>query len=127
MSRNLAQGNGWSFNMAYYVSDNYKKLSLLGAVLVFSGVLVFLGVGIYALLVWWGVVSLLEIVNFVAAMVFFFITIPMAPIYIGIHGDWEPAVLIVLGVILGLVLLSFGLRLCVAMEKIRIGNFEKSG
>ena len=75
-----------------------------GKFLLFFGWLLFLlcipvviGVGGYAVYIWWGVIENLDFLEFSVALVLFFVTIPLAPIYVGIHGNWEPAIYLGVG------------------------------
>jgi len=86
----------------------YAILTFLGGVLVLVGGLTLLGTGIYCLYIWWGVVSELGFLGLVVAVVFFMITVPLAPIYVGMHDNWEPTIFIILGIVCGLVILVIG-------------------
>jgi hypothetical protein len=61
------------------------------------GIFILIFVGLYMISVWWGVLGKLSFLELSISLVLFFITIPIAPIYIGIHGNWEPTTYVVLG------------------------------
>mgnify|MGYP006919369695 CR=1 FL=1 len=56
--------------------------------------------GGYMIYIWWSVIKNLDFLEFSIALALFFITIPVAPIYKGIHGDWEPAMYVGLGFVI---------------------------
>jgi hypothetical protein len=62
--------------------------------------LLMLSLAVYTTYIWWGVISDLGFIGFAVGLVLFFITIPLAPLYVGSQGDWEPVFYIFCGVIL---------------------------
>lgn len=83
-------------------------ITFIGGVLIFIGGVTLLCAGIYTLYIWWGVVSKLEFLGLAVAAVFFAITVPLAPIYVGMQGDWGPTIIIILGIFCGGLVLIFG-------------------
>ena len=65
--------------------------------------------------VWWDVLENMSFLEFSISLVLFFITIPIAPIYIGIHGNWEPAIYVALGFVVAFFI--FGAALWCLDEK----------
>jgi hypothetical protein len=62
-----------------------------------------LGTFSYAVYIWWNLISGLDFVAFCISIALFFITIPLAPIYLAIEGNWEPLQLIAIGVLIAFV------------------------
>jgi hypothetical protein len=64
----------------------------------------------YAVYIWWDMASNavavgeITFLEFAATLALFFVTIPIAPIYIGVKGNWEPTLLIFAGLIISDVL-----------------------
>ena len=57
-----------------------------------------LATGGYMIYIWWGVIKNLGFLEFSISLVLFFITIPVAPIYVGVDGDWWPSIYVASGV-----------------------------
>ena len=62
-----------------------------------------LGTFSYAVYIWWDLISGLDFVGFSISIALFFITIPLAPIYVGIEGNREPLQGMVGGVVIAYV------------------------
>jgi hypothetical protein len=77
-----------------------KTLRFVGASLMVLCSLSAFVIGGYMVYVWWGVIKNLGFLEFSISLVLFFITIPIAPIYIGIHGNWEPLKYVALGIVI---------------------------
>ncbi len=75
-----------------------KTLGFVADVLWSLSILIAVVIGGYMIYIWWGVIKNLGFLEFSISLVLFFITIPVAPIYIGIDGDWGPAIYVALGV-----------------------------
>jgi hypothetical protein len=75
-----------------------KTLGSVANVLLFLSILIAVVIGGYMIYVWWGVIKNLGFLEFSISLVLFLITIPVAPIYVGIDGDWGPAIYVALGV-----------------------------
>jgi len=86
-------------------------LYVLGGVLVTSSILSAIGLVGYFLYIWWGVISKLDFLGFLLGIIFFVFSIPLAPIYIGINGNWEPTLVLVFGFVYFLFSGVFGIRL----------------
>ena len=54
----------------------------------------YLSISGYTVFVWWGIVSNLGFLGFVFAILLFFISIPLAPIYVSVQENWEPIIVI---------------------------------
>jgi hypothetical protein len=80
----------WIDKTLGFVADSLMVLCILIAVII----------GGYMVYVWWGVIKNLSFLEFSISLVLFFITIPLAPVYIGINGDWEPAIFVGLGFVI---------------------------
>jgi hypothetical protein len=79
------------------VSWDNKILGFIRDSLVVLCILVGIGIGGYMVYVWWGVIKTMGFLKFSISLVLFFITIPIAPIYVGINGNWEPAIYVGVG------------------------------
>jgi hypothetical protein len=77
-----------------------KTLGFIGSLLKFISIFILIFVGLYMISVWWDVIEKLSFLEFSISLVLFFITIPIAPIYIGIHGNWEPLKYVALGIVI---------------------------
>ena len=71
------------------------------------GVLLLVSAVGYTVYVWWGVISNMEFLEFTAAIVLFFVTIPLSPIYVGVQGNWEPTITIAIEVFVAFILFNF--------------------
>ena len=74
-------------------------LRFIGSLLQFICIFILIFVGLYWVSVWWDVLENMSFLEFSISLVLFFITIPIAPIYIGIHGNWEPLIYVTLGIV----------------------------
>lgn len=92
-----------------------KTLRFVGASLMVLCSLSAFVIGGYMVYVWWGVIKNLGFLEFSISLVLFFITIPVAPIYVGIDGDWWPAIYVTLGIVV--VFFSFLAALWCLAEK----------
>lgn len=89
-----------------------SKLShLLGELLLFAGGFVLLFSGVYALMIWWRTIPQFDFWGFMGSVILFPITIPLAPIYLGVNGDWGPTVVFIFTMVLGGLLLKIGSKL----------------
>jgi len=88
-----------------------KLFPLLGELLLLAGSLVLLFSGVYALMIWWRTIPQFEFWGFMGSVVLFPITIPLAPIYLGTQGDWEPTGVFISTMFLGLLFLKVGRKL----------------
>ncbi len=101
---------------------SFKWLSLLGALLLFGSVLIWLGVGFYILRVWWELIEGWDPGSFALALVLFPATIPLAPLYAGVQGDWDPLLVTGAGMVSGLMVFYPGFKISAAMENFRRGQ-----
>jgi hypothetical protein len=62
-----------------------------------------LGTFSYAVYIWWNLINGLDFVSFSISIALFFITIPLAPIYLGVEGNWEPLQVMAVGVLIAYV------------------------
>ena len=89
-----------------------KFPSLFSELLLLAGSFVLLFSGVYALMIWWRTIPQFEFWGFMGSVVLFPITIPLAPVYLGVKGDWVPTGVFISTLILGLLLLKVGRKLC---------------
>ena len=96
----------------------YKLIGNIGILIIILSVLIFLGIGIYAITIWWGVIIEYGFWGLVGGVVLFPITIPLSPIYLGMEGDWGPTG----GIIFGLVAAYFVCRVGIYFVEIGEGD-----
>jgi hypothetical protein len=92
-----------------------------GFILVLIGFVVGLCACAYALYIWWGVISDLEFISFILSIFLFFLSIPLSPLYLGVNGNWESAVIIIIGLVVGTIIVFIGARI-VAYSDLKIVN-----
>ena len=79
-----------------------------GYILVLIGFVVGLCACAYTLYIWWGVISDLEFISFILSIFLFFLSIPLSPLYLGVNGNWESAVIIIIGLVVGTIIVFIG-------------------
>jgi hypothetical protein len=100
-----------SGNKSFNGSVIYKLYPLFGELLLLAGGFVLLFSGVYALVVWWRIIPQFDFWGFMGSVILFPLTIPLAPIYLGVKGDWEPTGVFIFTMILGVLLLKIGSKL----------------
>ncbi len=81
----------------------------VGGILCTIGLVAVLCSCVYTLYIWWGVISDLEFISFILSIFLFFLSIPLSPLYVGVNGNWEPAVIIIIGLVGGGIIAFIGL------------------
>ena len=107
--------------MSFFELASSKITTFLGGTLLFGGFLSLLFGCVYAMLIWWRVVTQFKFLLFLGSVILFPITIPLTPIYLGVKGDWEPTGVFVFAVILGFLLPAIGSRLY-KLDLTRVGS-----
>ncbi len=100
----------------------------VGGILCTIGLVAVLCSCVYTLYIWWGVISDLEFISFIVSIFLFFLSIPLSPLYVGVNGNWEPAVIIIIGLVGGTVTALIGVLITEYSDEInnkRIKEREK--
>jgi hypothetical protein len=84
---------------------------IVGVVIFWVGIGILFCVLVYTLYIWWGVISNLGFIAFILSICFFFISIPLSPIYLGTTGNWEATFIIIIGIVLGSIIIFVGLKI----------------
>ena len=74
-----------------------RALDFVGSTLAYLCILIAVVILGYMVYLWGDILKNLSFLELAISIGLFIITIPIAPIYIGIHGDWGPAIYILLG------------------------------